>query len=80
MGLRFYRRLGVLPGVRLNLSRSGPSVSVGTSGAWYTMGPRGTRTTVGISGSGISYTSYGSGSAVWLIAAVLVGLALISAL
>jgi hypothetical protein len=59
MGLRFYRRLSLLPGVRLNISGSGPSVSVGTRGEWFTSGPRGTCTTVGLPGSGLSYTSYG---------------------
>ena len=33
------------------------SASVGTRGAWFTFGPKGTRTTVGIPGTGISYTT-----------------------
>ena len=57
MGLRFFRRVRILPGLRLNLSKSGASVSVGQQGAWFTVGPKGTRTTVGLPGSGLSYTS-----------------------
>jgi hypothetical protein len=43
MGLRFYRRISLLPGLRLNASRSGLSLSIGHRGAWYTVGPRGRR-------------------------------------
>jgi hypothetical protein len=56
MGFRFHRSIRLLPGVRLNLSKSGVSTSVGTRGAWLTFGKRGTRATVGIPGTGISYT------------------------
>jgi hypothetical protein len=56
MGFRFHRSIRLLPGVRLNLSKSGISTSIGTRGAWLTFGKRGTRATVGISGTGISYT------------------------
>jgi hypothetical protein len=56
MGLRFRRSFRLIPGVRLNLSKSGVSASVGRRGAWLTIGPRGTRATVGIPGTGLSYT------------------------
>jgi Protein of unknown function (DUF4236) len=57
MGFRFRRSVRLFPGVRLNASRSGLSMSVGTRGAWYTVGPRGRRrATVGLPGTGISYT------------------------
>jgi hypothetical protein len=46
----------LMPGVRLNFSKSGVSVSVGPRGAKVTAGPRGTRATVGIPGTGMSYT------------------------
>jgi uncharacterized protein DUF4236 len=39
VGLRYHHRLALLPGLRINLSRSGASVSVGHRGAWYTVGP-----------------------------------------
>jgi hypothetical protein len=45
MGFRFYRRLPIVPGVRLNLGTRGVSLSVGHRGAWYTrLGPHGRRT------------------------------------
>jgi hypothetical protein len=55
--LRFFRRKQLLPGVRLNLSRSGPSLSFGVRGAHVTVGRRGVTRTVGIPGTGIFYTS-----------------------
>jgi hypothetical protein len=58
MGFRFRKSFKVIPGVRLNLSGGGASVSLGTRGFWYTIGSRGSRTTVGIPGSGLSWTSY----------------------
>lgn len=48
MGLRFYRRVRVLPGLSVNFSTSGPSLSVGIRGAHVTVGRRGIRKTVGI--------------------------------
>ena len=53
MGLRFRRRFSIIPGLRVNLSRSGASLSIGHRGAWYTVGPRGRRVTLGIPGSGL---------------------------
>ena len=57
MGFRFYRRVRLFPGVSVNLSRSGPSLSVGVRGAHVTVGRRGVTRTVGIPGTGIFYTS-----------------------
>jgi hypothetical protein len=56
MGFRFYRRFRIFPGLRLNLSRSGISTSVGRRGAWFTFGHGKTRETVSLPGSGLSYT------------------------
>lgn len=56
MGWRFYKRISIFPGLRLNLSRSGVSASIGHRGAWYTVGARGRRVTIGLPGSGIFYT------------------------
>lgn len=53
----FYRRLHLFPGLSVNLSKSGPSVTVGMSGAHLTFGRRGVTRTVGIPGTGIYYTS-----------------------
>lgn len=55
---RFYRRLRIFPGLSVNLSKSGPSLTVGVRGAHLTMGPRGVRLTIGIPGTGIYYTSH----------------------
>jgi hypothetical protein len=55
--LRLFRRTKVGPGVTLNLSRSGPSLSVGPRGAKVTVRRRGVRRTVGIPGTGVYYTS-----------------------
>jgi Protein of unknown function (DUF4236) len=41
----------------MNLSKSGPSFSVGVRGAHATMSRRGVRKTVGIPGTGLFYTS-----------------------
>jgi hypothetical protein len=57
MGLRFYRRVRLFPGVSVNLARSGPSLSVGVRGAHVTVGRRGVTRTVGIPGTGIFWTS-----------------------
>ena len=56
MGLRFRRSIKLLPGVRLNFSRSGVSTSVGVRGAHVTLGHGQVRETVGIPGTGLSYT------------------------
>jgi hypothetical protein len=41
----------------MNLSRSGPSLSLGVRGAHVTVGSRGVRRTVGVPGTGLFYTS-----------------------
>lgn len=58
MGLRFYRRVHLFPGVSVNVSRSGPSLTVGVRGAHVTMGRNGITRTVGLPGTGIYYTSH----------------------
>jgi len=55
MGFRFSKRITLLPGVRVNLSKSGASLSVGPRGASVTMGKRGVYGNVGIPGTGLSY-------------------------
>ena len=54
--LRFFRRIKIFPGLTLNLSKSGVSVSIGPRGFKWTIGPRGERVTVGLPGTGLSYT------------------------
>jgi hypothetical protein len=55
--VRLFRRVRIAPGISLNLSGSGPSVSFGVRGAHLTVGRSGVRQTVGIPGTGMFYTS-----------------------
>jgi Protein of unknown function (DUF4236)/Bacterial SH3 domain len=57
VGWRFRRTVKILPGVRLNISRSGISTTLGPNGVSINLGKRGTRTTVGIPGTGISHSN-----------------------
>jgi hypothetical protein len=57
MGFRFYRRLKIAPGLSVNPSRSGPSLSVGLRGAHVTVGRKGVTKTVGVPGTGMFFTS-----------------------
>jgi hypothetical protein len=56
MGFRFRKTFKLFPGVRINLSKSGISTSVGVPGATVNFSDKGKRTTVGIPGTGISYS------------------------
>ena len=56
MGLRYRKQIKVAPGVKLNVSKSGVSTSVGKRGATMNFSGRGTKATVGIPGSGLSYS------------------------
>jgi hypothetical protein len=57
MGFRFQRRFKILPGITLNVNKSGVSTSIGTRGAHVTLGHGNVRNTVGIPGTGLSYTT-----------------------
>jgi hypothetical protein len=78
MPFRFFNRTRIAPWVTLNMSRSGPSISVGPPGAKLTFGKR-VRTTIGLPGTGAywtqsyAYQSLGVGRAVarFIIAFVL---------
>ena len=54
--IRFFYRVPLCRGLRLNLSKSGASLSVGRRGAWATFGPRGITATLGLPGSGLRWT------------------------
>ena len=56
MPFRFWRRVKIAPGVSVNLSRSGTSVSLGPRGARTTFGHGRVRQTLGLPGSGLFYT------------------------
>ena len=61
MGWGFRKSIKLAPGVRLNLSKSGISTSLGGRGATVNIGRKGTRATVGIPGTGISLSRRVSG-------------------
>ena len=56
--MRFRKSFKIVPGVRINLSRSGVSTTLGGRGASVNIGRRGTRTTVGIPGTGLSFSQH----------------------
>lgn len=57
MGFIFRKRIKVLPGITLNLSKSGISTTLGPKGARMTVGgKRGPRVTTSIPGTGLSYS------------------------
>lgn len=56
MPLRFRKTKTILPGVRLNLSKSGLSTSLGPKGARLNLSKRGLRQTTSIPGTGIYHT------------------------
>jgi Protein of unknown function (DUF4236) len=55
MGFRFRKRLKLFPGLWINLSKKGGSLSVGGRGATVNISKRGVTGTAGLPGSGISY-------------------------
>ena|GEM_PF-1044290 len=56
--LRLFRRVRIAPGLTLNLTTRGASLSAGVRGAHVTVGRTGIRRTVGIPGTGVFYTSH----------------------
>lgn len=55
MGLRFRSSIQVMPGVRINLSKTGISTTIGGAGANINVSRHGTNGTVGLPGTGISW-------------------------
>src|SRR5580658_10027785 len=55
MGWRFRKSFTVVPGLRLNLSKSGLSASIGGAPFTLNVGPHGLMGTASIPGTGISY-------------------------
>ena len=55
MGVRFYKSIRLLPFLRLNLSKSGISFSLGRPGATLNIGSKGLRGSAGLPGTGLSY-------------------------
>lgn len=61
MGLRFHKSFKIMPGMRLNISKSGISTSVGIRGASVSTGSRGTYANLGLPGTGLSMRTRLSG-------------------
>jgi hypothetical protein len=76
-GLRFRKSWSILPGVKINLSKTGVSTSVGGKGATVNVGTRSRTITLGIPGTGLSYRVPLSGTIVVLgvLAVVVLGIA-----
>ena len=55
---RLWRRARILPGVRLNLSKSGLSWTFGLPWWHLTRGKRGTTETVSLPGTGVRFTRH----------------------
>ena len=58
MPIRFRRSFKIFPGVKVNVSKGGISVSVGKRGATLNFSKHGVRQTIGLPGSGLSESSY----------------------
>ncbi|HET6925638.1 MAG TPA: DUF4236 domain-containing protein [Hyphomicrobiaceae bacterium] len=67
---RFRKSISVLPGVKVNLSKTGVSTSVGGKGATLNIGHGKKNVTLGIPGTGLSYRTQASSQL--MIAAVVV--------
>lgn len=67
MAIRIRKSFKIAPGIKINVSKSGVSTSLGGKGATVNLSKRGTRVTTGIPGTGISsstlYKSKGKQSA-----------------
>jgi hypothetical protein len=78
---RFRKTFSILPGVRINLSKTGVSSSIGGHGATVNVGKNGPMVTLGIPGTGLSYrTSISMALIIALVViAVVAGLAYVFA-
>jgi tetratricopeptide (TPR) repeat protein len=62
MPLQFRKRIKILPGVYINLSKSGVGLSLGPKGLKYNIGPRGQYMTASLPGTGVYYREKIGGS------------------
>jgi Protein of unknown function (DUF4236) len=81
MGFLFRKRIRILPGVWLNLSKRGVSTSIGGKGITINIKDNKTRTTASLPGTGLSYrttstskpsTRSGISAWVWVLIVVFV--------
>lgn len=61
-GLRFHKSVSPAKGIRVNLSKSGPSLSLGPKGATLNISKRGVYASAGLPGTGLSYRAKLGGS------------------
>ena len=80
MGLRFQKRIQLLKGLKLNLSKKGASVTLGKKGASINVGKDGVYGNAGIPGSGVSYREKLSGKSLGALGQPLVWLIVLAAL
>lgn len=80
MGLRFQKRISLLKGVTLNLSKTGASVTLGKKGASINIGKDGVTGNAGIPGTGVSYREKLSGKSPSALGKILVWLIVLAAL
>lgn len=67
MGLRFRKSFRLAPGIKINLAKTGPSLSLGERGAMLNIGHGRKKATIGIPGTGLSYQrQFGYGRGGWL--------------
>lgn len=72
-GFRFRKSITILPGVKINLSKSGVSTSIGGKGATVNVGHGKRMINVGIPGTGLSYRApIGTGIVLILLAVIAV--------
>ncbi len=69
---RFRKTFSILPGVRINLSKTGVSGSLGGHGATLNVGHGKENVTLGVPGTGLSYRTPATTALIMAIAAVAV--------
>ncbi|CAK0759977.1 DUF4236 domain-containing protein [Gammaproteobacteria bacterium] len=67
MGFRFEKRIRLVKGLTLNLSKTGVSLTVGIPGASVNLGKDGLTGNAGLPGTGLSYREKLSGRPWWRI-------------
>lgn len=74
-GLRYRKSITIFPGVKINLSKTGVSTSLGGHGATVNVGTQGRKTVnIGIPGTGLSYRA----PVGWSIVIVILALAVVA--
>jgi hypothetical protein len=74
---RFRKTFSILPGVKINLSKTGLSTSVGGKGATFNIGHGKRNVTLGVPGTGLSYRTQASSQLIILgvVVVAIVGIA-----